>query len=114
MHSGGARTERRALNTDAILPSTARQDTTALRQSRHVQVTHAHPHLHWTFSPPILIPIGAYAWFCIRRFLQVRRTSGPRAAGPRQLAAFAGVLVLLVVPPAAPPSRLGEAYRSWA
>jgi cytochrome c oxidase assembly factor CtaG len=73
-------------------------------------VTHAHPHLHWTFSPAILIPIGAYAWFWIRRFLEVRRTSGPRGAGLRQLAAFTGAIVALLVALVSPLDRLGEDY----
>jgi putative membrane protein len=73
-------------------------------------VTHAHPHLHWTFSPAILVPIGAYAWFWVRRFLDVRRTSGPRGAGFRQLIAFAGAIVTLLVALVSPVDRLGEDY----
>jgi cytochrome c oxidase assembly factor CtaG len=93
-----------------ILARGAQRDSAALRQSRDVQVTHAHPHLHWTFSPAILIPIVAYAWFWVRRFLEVRRTSGPRGAGPRQLIAFAGAIVTLLVALVSPVDGLGENY----
>jgi putative membrane protein len=73
-------------------------------------VNHAPVHLHWTFSLPILIPIGAYAWFYLRRFRQVRRTSGPRGAGARQLAAFIGSLIAILVALVSPLDRLGEDY----
>ena len=67
-------------------------------------------HLHWTVSVPILIPIGAYVWFYIRRFREVRRTSGPRGAGARQLAAFAGSLVAILAALVSPLDGLGEDY----
>jgi cytochrome c oxidase assembly factor CtaG len=110
MQSGGARSEIRALNIGAILAPSVRRETAALQQSRDVQVTHAHPHLHWTFSPAILVPIGAYAWFWGRRFLEVRRMSGPRGAGVRQLIAFAGAIVALLIALVSPVDRLGEDY----
>jgi cytochrome c oxidase assembly factor CtaG len=100
----------RALNIHAILARSAQRGTAALRQSRDAQVTHAHPHLHWTFSPAILVPIGAYAWFWGRRFLEVRRMSGPRGAGVRQLIAFAGAIVALLLALVSPVDRLGEDY----
>jgi putative membrane protein len=73
-------------------------------------VNHAPVHLHWTFSVPILIPIGAYVWFYVRRFREVRRTSGPRGAGLRQLAAFIGSLVAILVALVSPLDGLGEDY----
>jgi putative membrane protein len=73
-------------------------------------VNHAPVHLHWTFSVPILIPIGAYVWFYVRRFREVRRTSGPRGAGPRQLAAFIGSLVVILIALVSPLDSLGEDY----
>jgi putative membrane protein len=73
-------------------------------------VNHAPVHYHWTFSAPVLIPIAAYAWFYIRRFREVRRTSGPRGAGARHLAAFAGAIVVILIALVSPLDRLGEDY----
>jgi cytochrome c oxidase assembly factor CtaG len=73
-------------------------------------VNHAAAHYHWTFSPPILVPILAYAWFYLRRFAEVRRTSGPRGAGPRHLAAFAGAILVLLIALVSPLDALGEDY----
>jgi putative membrane protein len=73
-------------------------------------VNHAPVHYHWTFSAPILIPIAAYAWFYIRRFREVRRTSGPRGAGARHLAAFIGAIVVILIALVSPLDRLGEDY----
>jgi cytochrome c oxidase assembly factor CtaG len=73
-------------------------------------VNHAVAHYHWTFSPPILIPIGAYAYFYIRRFREVRRTSGPRGASARHLAAFIASLVVILVALVSPLDGLGEDY----
>jgi len=73
-------------------------------------VNHAPAHLHWTFSLPILIPIGAYAWFYLRRFHQVRRTSGPRGAGARQLAAFVASVIVILIALVSPLDGLGEDY----
>jgi putative membrane protein len=73
-------------------------------------VNHQPVHLHWTFSLPILIPIGAYVWFYVRRFREVRRSSGPRGAGTRQLAAFIGSLAVIFVALVSPLDGLGEDY----
>jgi putative membrane protein len=73
-------------------------------------VNHATAHYHWTFSVPILVPILAYAWFYLRRFAEVRRSSGPRGAGARQLAAFAGAIVVLLIALVSPLDALGEDY----
>jgi len=59
---------------------------------------------------PILIPIGAYAYFYLRRFREVRRTSGPRGAGPRHLAAFIASIVVILVALVSPLDGLGEDY----
>jgi len=71
---------------------------------------HAHPHLHWTLAPAILFPIVVYAWLWIRRYRDVRRESGPRGAGPRQLAAFVGSVVVLLIALVSPLDGLGEDY----
>lgn len=68
------------------------------------------PHYHWTLSPAILLPIAAYAWLYVRRYREVRRTSGPRGAGPRQLAAFVASIVLLLIALVSPLDGLGEDY----
>jgi putative membrane protein len=73
-------------------------------------VNHAPVNLHWTFSVPLLIPIGAYVWFYLRRFVEVRRTSGPRGAGAGQLAAFIGSLVVILIALVSPLDALGEDY----
>lgn len=73
-------------------------------------MNHAPAHLHWTFSAPILIPIGAYVWFYVRRFREVRRTSGPRGAGAQQLAAFIASLIVILVALVSPLDGLGEDY----
>jgi cytochrome c oxidase assembly factor CtaG len=73
-------------------------------------LNHAQVHYHWTFSIPILIPIGAYAWFYLRRWFEVRRTSGPRGAGARQMAAFIGSIVVVLIALVSPVDRLGEDY----
>jgi putative membrane protein len=73
-------------------------------------VNHAPAHYHWTFSAPILIPIGAYVWLYVRRFREVRRTSGPRGAGARQLGAFIASLVVILVALVSPLDGLGEDY----
>ena len=95
---------------DPSLPPGARRLYSPLRQSSRFQVTSSHPHLHWTLSPAILIPIGVYAWLYLRRFAEVRRTSGARGAGARQLIAFIGSLVVIVIALVSPVDGLGEDY----
>jgi putative membrane protein len=73
-------------------------------------VNHAPVHLHWTFSIPILVPIGAYAYLYLRRFREVRRTSGKRGASARHLAAFIGSVVVILIALVSPLDRLGEDY----
>lgn len=68
------------------------------------------PHYHWTLSPAILLPIAVYAWLYVRRYREVRRTSGPRGAGPRQLWAFIASIVLLLIALVSPLDGLGEDY----
>src|SRR3954463_7049804 len=81
-----------------------------MRESGDVQVNNAPAHLHWTFSLPILIPIGAYAWFYLRRFREVRRTSGRRGAGATQLTAFIASVVVILIALVSPLDGLGEDY----
>lgn len=59
---------------------------------------------------PILVPIAAYAWFYLRRFHQVRRSSGPRGASARHLAAFVGSIIVVLIALVSPLDRLGEDY----
>jgi putative membrane protein len=73
-------------------------------------VNHAQAHYHWTFSIPILVPIAAYAWFYLRRFVEVRRTSGKRGASARHLWAFAGAILALLIALVSPLDALGEDY----
>jgi cytochrome c oxidase assembly factor CtaG len=73
-------------------------------------VNHAPAHLHWTFSIPILVPIAAYSYFYLRRFREVRRTSGKRGASARHLAAFIGSVVVILIALVSPVDRLGEDY----
>ena len=73
-------------------------------------VNHAPVHLHWTFSIPILVPIGAYAYLYLRRFREVRRTSGKRGASARHLAAFIGSVLVILIALVSPLDRLGEDY----
>ena len=73
-------------------------------------MNHAPVHLHWTFSVPILIPIGAYVWFYVRRFREVRRTSGKRGASARHVWAFVGSLVVIFIALISPLDGLGEDY----
>ena len=73
-------------------------------------MNHAQAHYHWTFSVPILVPMAAYAYFYLRRFREVRRTSGKRGASARHLAAFAGAIAVLLIALVSPVDRLGEDY----
>jgi putative membrane protein len=73
-------------------------------------VNHAPAHLHWTFSIPILIPIGVYAYIYLRRFREVRRSSGKRGASARHLWAFVGSIVVILVALISPLDGLGEDY----
>lgn len=73
-------------------------------------MNHAHAHYHWTFSVPILLPLAAYAWLYLRRYFEVRRTSGPRGAGTRQLSAFIASIVVMLVALVSPLDALGEDY----
>ena len=73
-------------------------------------MNNAHPHLHWTIAPAILFPIAVYAFLWVRRYREVRLASGPRGAGARQLAAFVGAIVVLLVALVSPLDGLGEDY----
>jgi cytochrome c oxidase assembly factor CtaG len=86
------------------------QDNAALRESGDADVNHAPVHTHWTFSLPILIPIAAFAYFYLRRFHEVRRTSGKRGASARHLAAFVSAIVVILIALVSPLDALGEDY----
>jgi cytochrome c oxidase assembly factor CtaG len=73
-------------------------------------VNHAPAHLHWTFSIAILLPIAVYAYLYLKRFRQVRRTSGKRGASARHLWAFIGSIVVLLAALVSPLDGLGEDY----
>jgi len=72
--------------------------------------THAHAHLHWSFDASVLIALAVYAAIYIRRFVHARQEAGGRGAGPAQLAAFAGALLVLIVALVSPIDGLGEDY----
>jgi putative membrane protein len=73
-------------------------------------VTHAHPQLHWTFAPAILLPLLVFARLWLRRYREVRRQGDGRGAGARQLAAFVAAIVVLLVALVSPLDGLGEDY----
>ena len=69
-----------------------------------------HPHIHWTFDPAQLIVVGLYVVLYLRRFIQARKEAGGRGAGPLQLAAFSGAVVVMLVAFVSPIDGLGEDY----
>lgn len=69
-----------------------------------------HPHIHWTFDPAQLIAIGLWIVIYLRRFVHARREAGGRGAGPLQLAAFIGSVVVLLAALVSPIDGLGEDY----
>ncbi|HEX4759988.1 MAG TPA: cytochrome c oxidase assembly protein [Thermoleophilaceae bacterium] len=69
-----------------------------------------HPHYHWTFDAGALIAIAAYATIYLRRFIHAREEAGGRGAGPAQLAAFAGAILVMVAALVSPIDALGEDY----
>jgi putative membrane protein len=69
-----------------------------------------HPHLHWNFSPPVLLPIVLLIAIYVWRFLQARKEAGGRGAGWLQGTAFAGSMLVLMAAVVSPIDRLGEEY----
>jgi putative membrane protein len=72
-------------------------------------VTH-HPVIRWTFDPAILLALALWTGIYVWRFRHARREAGGRGAGPRQAAAFAGCIAVLLVALVSPIDDLGEQY----
>jgi cytochrome c oxidase assembly factor CtaG len=72
-------------------------------------VTH-HPVIRWTFDPAILLALALWTGIYVWRFRQARREAGGRGAGPRQAAAFAGCILVLLIAFVSPIDDLGEQY----
>jgi cytochrome c oxidase assembly factor CtaG len=69
-----------------------------------------HPHIHWTLDPAQLIPVGLWVVIYLRRFIHAREEAGGRGAGPLQLAAFAGSVLVMLAALVSPIDGLGEDY----
>ncbi|HEX6460641.1 MAG TPA: cytochrome c oxidase assembly protein [Thermoleophilaceae bacterium] len=69
-----------------------------------------HPHIHWTFDPAQLVVVGLYVVLYLRRFIQARKEAGGRGAGPLQLLAFSGAVIVMLVALVSPVDGLGEDY----
>src|SRR3954468_9828516 len=85
----------------------------ALHQSRYKAPAGrlvTHPHYRWTFDPAQLIIVALYVVIYLRRFVQARREAGGRGAGPLQLAAFTGAVLVMLIALASPVDALGEDY----
>jgi putative membrane protein len=73
-------------------------------------VTH-HPVIRWTFDPAILLALALWTGVYVWRFRRARaETRNGRGAGPRQAAAFAGCILVLLVALVSPIDALGEQY----
>ncbi len=69
------------------------------------------PNLSWSFSPGVLIGAGAVGGVYLRRWLEVRRGSSPRAAADApvwRLCCFAGSLLLALVALISPVDALAD------
>jgi putative membrane protein len=69
-----------------------------------------HPHLHWNFALPVLLPVAAYVALYVWRFRKARQEAGGRGAGWPQALAFAGSVFVLLIAVVSPIDRLGEEY----
>lgn len=69
-----------------------------------------HPHLHWNFALPVLLPVALYVAIYFWRFRQARREAGGRGAGPKQALAFGASVLVVLVAVASPIDGLGEDY----
>ena len=69
-----------------------------------------HPHLYWTFDAAQLIPVGLWVVIYLRRFIRAREEAGGRGAGPLQLAAFIGAVLVVLAALVSPIDGLGEDY----
>jgi cytochrome c oxidase assembly factor CtaG len=70
----------------------------------------SHPVIRWTFDPAILLALALWTGVYVWRFRAARREAGGRGAGPRQAAAFAGCILVLLVALVSPIDDLGERY----
>jgi putative membrane protein len=66
--------------------------------------------LAWRLDPAVLAPLAAYAALYLSRFAAARREAGGRGAGPAQVLAFGGALLVLLVAVVSPLDALGERY----
>lgn len=69
-----------------------------------------HPHLHWNFSLPVLLPIALFIAIYVFRFVQARREAGGRGAGWKQALAFAACVLVILTAVVSPIDGLGEEY----
>jgi cytochrome c oxidase assembly factor CtaG len=69
-----------------------------------------HPHLHWNFALPVLLPIALYVTLYVWRFRKAREEAGGRGAGWPQALAFSGSVFVLLIAVVSPIDRLGEEY----
>ena len=69
-----------------------------------------HPVIEWSLSPAILLALALWVGVYVWRFRAARREAGGRGAGPRQAAAFAAFVLVLVVALVSPIDALGEDY----
>src|SRR4051795_5438954 len=72
--------------------------------------THNDPVIQWTFDPAILLALALWTGVYVWRFRNARAEAGGRGAGPRQAAAFAGCIVVLLIALVSPIDALGEQY----
>jgi putative membrane protein len=73
------------------------------------QVPH-HQVIRWTFDPAILLALALWTGIYVWRFREARREVGGRGAGPRQAAAFAACILVLLAALVSPIDDLGERY----
>src|SRR4051794_35113886 len=66
------------------------------------------PATGWDIDPAVLAPIAVWATVWLRRFPAARREAGGRGAGPVQMLAFTGSLVVLLAAVASPIDSLGD------
>jgi cytochrome c oxidase assembly factor CtaG len=73
-------------------------------------VNNHHPVIHWTFDPAMLLALALWTAVYVWRFRNARAEAGGRGAGPRQAAAFAGCILVLLIALVSPIDALGEHY----
>lgn len=70
----------------------------------------ATPVYRWTFDPGFLVALALLTFVYVRRFRAARAEAGGRGAGPREAAAFAAAILVLLIALVSPVDRLGEDY----